>query len=57
MSTLLLITSAPSSIHAWHALGLVQSLIAKKEEVRLFFYQDGVQVANAFQWVPDNKNN
>ncbi len=57
MSTLLLITSAPSSIHAWHALGLAQSLIAKKEEVRLFFYQDGVQIANAFQWVPDDQRN
>lgn len=57
MSTLLLITSAPSSIHAWHALGLAQSLIVKKEEVRIFFYQDGVQVANAFQWVPDDQRN
>lgn len=57
MSTLLLITSAPSSIHAWHALGLAQALKAKNEDVRIFFYQDGVQVANALQWFPDDQRN
>ena len=41
MSTLLLITAAPSSIHAWHALGLAQALKAKDQEFRVFFYQDG----------------
>lgn len=55
MSTLLLITSAPSSIHAWHALGLAQSLQAKGEIFRVFFYQDGVQVANNLQWSPDDQ--
>ena len=57
MSTLLLITSAPTSIHAWHALGLAQSLTKKNEELRVFFYQDGVQVANALQWLPDDQRN
>ena len=55
MSTLLLITSAPSSIHAWHAFELAQALIQKKQEVRVFFYQDGVCVANQLQWVPDDQ--
>lgn len=57
MSTLLLITSAPSSIHAWHAYGLAQALNAKNQEFRVFFYQDGVSVANALQWVPDDQRN
>ena len=57
MSTLLLITSAPSSIHAWHALGLAQALHGKNEPFRVFFYQDAVQVANALQWVPDDQLN
>ena len=57
MSTLLLITSAPSSIHAWHALGLAQALNAKKQPFRVFFYQDGVAVANNLQWVPDDQRN
>lgn len=57
MSTLLLITSAPSSIHAWHALGLAQALKAKQQPFRVFFYQDGVHVANQLQWVPDDQRN
>ncbi len=57
MSTLLLITAAPSSIHAWHAFELAQALLQKKQEVRVFFYQDGVTVANALQWVPDDQRN
>jgi tRNA 2-thiouridine synthesizing protein D len=57
MSTLLLITSAPTSIHAWHAFGLAQALKAKNESFRVFFYQDGVYVANDLQWVPDDQRN
>ena len=57
MSTLILITAAPTSILAWHALGLAQSLLAKQHPVRLFFYQDAVHVANALQWVPDDQRN
>ncbi len=57
MPTLLLITSAPSSIHAWHALGLAQALKAKNQDFRVFFYQDGVTVANSLQWVPDDQRN
>jgi tRNA 2-thiouridine synthesizing protein D len=55
MSTLILITSAPTSIHAWHALGLAQALQQKQQAFRVFFYQDGVMVANALQWVPDDQ--
>lgn len=55
MSTLLLITSAPTSIYAWHALGLARALHAKKQDFRVFFYQDGVFVANNLQWVPDDQ--
>ena len=57
MSTLLLITSAPSSIHAWHALGLAEALQAKQQPFRVFFYQDGVYVANRLQWQPDDQRN
>ncbi|AWL28935.1 sulfurtransferase complex subunit TusD [Acinetobacter defluvii] len=57
MSTLLLITSAPSSIHAWHALGLAQALQAKNQDFRVFFYQDGVTIANNLQWLPDDQRN
>lgn len=55
MSTLLLITASPTSIHAWHALGLAQALKQKDESFRVFFYQDGVNVANSLQWVPDDQ--
>ena len=55
MSTLILVTSAPTSIYAWHALGLAQALQDKQEAFRVFFYQDGVSVANALQWVPDDQ--
>lgn len=55
MSTLLLITSAPTSIHAWHALGLAQALQLKNQDFRVFFYQDGVYVANDLQWQPDDQ--
>ncbi|NNP73387.1 sulfurtransferase [Acinetobacter defluvii] len=57
MSTLLLITSAPSSIHTWHALGLAQALQAKNQDFRIFFYQDGVTIANNLQWLPDDQRN
>jgi tRNA 2-thiouridine synthesizing protein D len=57
MSSLLLITSAPSSIYAWHALGLAQALKEKDQDFRVFFYQDGVTVANRLQWVPDDQRN
>ena len=57
MSTLLLITSTPTSMMAWHAFGLAQALQNKHEEFRVFFYQDGVQVANDLQWFPDDQRN
>lgn len=57
MSTLLLITSAPTSIHAWHAVGLAQALKSKQEDFRVFFYQDAVAVANSLIWSPDDQRN
>ena len=57
MSTLLLITAAPTSVLAWHAFGLAQALHAQQEQLQLFFYQDGVQVANELQWFPDDQRN
>ncbi len=57
MSTLLLITSTPTSVMAWHAFGLAQALHNMREEFRVFFYQDGVQVANDLQWFPDDQRN
>ncbi|MDF2416377.1 sulfurtransferase complex subunit TusD [Acinetobacter beijerinckii] len=57
MSTLLLITSSPTSVIAWHAFGLAQALHNKQSEFRVFFYQDGVHVANDLQWFPDDQRN
>lgn len=57
MSTLFLITSSPQSIIAWHALETVKSFQKKKEEFQVFFYQDGVYVANALNWVTDDLKN
>lgn len=57
MSTLLLITSAPTSIHAWHAVGLAQALKSKQVDFRVFFYQDAVAVANSLIWSPDDQRN
>ncbi len=57
MSTLLLITSAPTSVHAWHAFELAKALIDQQQDIRVFFYQDGVHVANQLQWLPDDQRN
>ena len=57
MSTLLLITSAPTSIHAWHAVGLAHALKSKQVDFRVFFYQDAVAVANSLIWSPDDQRN
>ena len=55
MSTLILITAPPTSIHSWHALGLAQALHSKNQPFRVFFYQDAVSVANNLQWQPDDQ--
>lgn len=57
MSTLFLITSSPQSIMAWHALETVKSFQKKNEAFQVFFYQDGVYVANALNWVTDDLKN
>ena len=57
MSTLVLITSAPTSIQAWHAFGLAQALQSKNESFTVFFYQDGAYIANLLQWFPDDQRN
>ena len=56
MSTLLLITSAPTSIMLGMRLVWLRPQ-NKNEDFRVFFYQDGVQVANDLQWVPDDQRN
>lgn len=57
MSTLILITAPPTSIIAWHALGLAQALHNQQQPFRVFFYQDAVQVANQLNWVTDDQKN
>ena len=57
MSTLILVTAPPTSILAWHALGVAQALHQREAPFRVFFYQDGVLVANTLQWVPDDQRN
>lgn len=42
---------------AWHALGLAQALQQKQQPFRVFFYQDGVHVANQLNWNPDDQRN
>ncbi|SDB87578.1 sulfurtransferase complex subunit TusD [Acinetobacter boissieri] len=57
MSTLILVTAPPSTIFAWHALGLAQALKQKSSPFTVFFYQDGVYVANALNWVQNDQRN
>lgn len=57
MSTLILVTSPPSTIFAWHALGLAQALKQQGAPFTVFFYQDGVYVANHLNWVQDDQRN
>lgn len=57
MSTLILITSLPYSIIAWHALGLAQALKKEDAPFSVFFYQDAVYVANTLTWLPDDQRN
>lgn len=52
MITLLLLTSPPTSRLSWHAYMLAYSLIEKNQQVRVFFYQDAVQIANNILWRP-----
>lgn len=52
MTTLLLLTSAPESHLAWHAVRLAHALLASDEAVRVFFYQDAVSIVNAQRWQP-----
>lgn len=54
-TTLLLITAAPNHVLAWHALGVAQAFLRKKQPFQLFFYQDAVLVANNINWVPDDQ--
>ncbi len=52
MTTLLLLTSAPESHLAWHAVRLARALLSSDETVRVFFYQDAVSVVNDLVWRP-----
>lgn len=57
MSTLILMTTAPTSSISWHALGLAQSLEKQGLPLSVFFYQDAVHIANALNWMPDDQRN
>ena len=55
MTTLLLLTQPPSSVLAWHAQKLAQSLLNRQQPITVFFYQDAVQIANQYAWRPDDE--
>ncbi|MEB3753849.1 sulfurtransferase complex subunit TusD [Acinetobacter sp. MD2(2019)] len=55
MNTLILVTSSPNSVLAWHAFGVAESLLKKNQNVQVFFYQDGVAVANTLNWSPEDQ--
>jgi tRNA 2-thiouridine synthesizing protein D len=52
MTTLLLLTAAPNTHLAWHAVRLARALIARHQVVTVFFYQDAVTVVNDRLWRP-----
>lgn len=52
MTTLLLLTAAPDTHLGWHAVRLARALIARKQVVEVFFYQDAVAVVNDRIWRP-----
>ncbi len=55
MTTLLLLTQPPSSVLAWHAQKLAQSLLNIQQPITVFFYQDAVQIANQYSWRPEDE--
>lgn len=54
-TTLFLITAAPTHKSAWYALKLAQALINQQQDIRVFFYQDAVHIANRLIWQPDDQ--
>lgn len=52
MNVLLLITEAPTRPLAWHAVSLAKQLLQQGAQIRVFFYQDAVLIANALRWQP-----
>lgn len=57
MNILLLLTEAPTRPLAWHAVNLAQQLLQQGAQVRVFFYQDAVLIANTFRWQPADEKN
>ncbi len=55
--SLILVTASPTTKYAWYALKLAQALQQQQHAIKVFFYQDGVQIANAFLWQPDDQIN
>lgn len=47
---LVLVTQSPSSAKAQEALRLVSAACEQSKQAAVFFYQDGVHVANGFRW-------
>ena len=46
MIFVLLITAPPAHVSAWHAYYFAESALAQGHELRVFFYGDGVGIAN-----------
>lgn len=58
MNLLLILTHSPDSKIAWHAVQLAEAACHDAQtQVATFFYQDAVQVANAFRWQPQDRPN
>lgn len=57
MMILLLLTEAPTRPLAWHAVSLATHLLQQGVQLRVFFYQDAVLIANALRWQPADEAN
>lgn len=57
MNTLLLLTQSPSTPLAWHAVHLAEQLLRQGAQMRVFFYQDAVLIANSLRWQPADEPN
>jgi tRNA 2-thiouridine synthesizing protein D len=56
-STLLLMTAAPHTRLAYHALKLAQTMQQKQHAFEVFFYQDAVAIANLQLWHAEDEMN
>lgn len=56
-STLLLITTAPTTKLAYHAYKLAEAMQQAGDKFTVFFYQDAVAIANATVWRGEDQLN